>query len=112
MSASLVLIEDVKGYSSMVLMQSQPPFRLSFQRETLLSPPLTAKTLPLKLQLTLQTAASNFNSVLVQLVAFAGSAPAPQVQMRTVRSWDAEAMYDLDKGVGDQATSLTQSEWP
>ena len=34
------------------------------------------------------------------------------VQMRTVLSWYAEAMYDLESTVGDHATSRTQSVWP
>lgn len=82
-------IQSCRGdciYSSMVLTQSHPPFKLSFHKLTLLSPPLTANTFPLKLQLTLQTTASNLSSVLVQLEAFAGSALAGQVQMRTVLS--------------------------
>jgi hypothetical protein len=32
--------------------------------------------------------------------------------MMTVLSWDAEAMYDLERTVGDHATSRTQSVWP
>lgn len=61
-------------YSSIVLTQSHPPLRLSFHKLTLLSPPLTARTLPLRLQLTRQTTASNLSSVLCQLDELAGSA--------------------------------------
>jgi hypothetical protein len=32
--------------------------------------------------------------------------------MRTVLSCDADAMYDLERTVGDHATSRTQSVWP
>jgi hypothetical protein len=31
--------------------------------------------------------------------------------METVLSWEAEAMYDLARTVGDHATSRTQSPW-
>lgn len=99
-------------HSSMVLTQSHPPLRLSFHKLTLLSPPLTARTLPLRLQLTRQTTASNLSSVLCQLDELEGSAFAWHVQMRTVLSCEAEAMYDLERGVGDHATSRTQSECP
>jgi hypothetical protein len=34
------------------------------------------------------------------------------VQMRTVLSWLADAMYDFCRMVGAQATSRTQSVWP
>lgn len=64
------------------------------------------------LQLQRHTTTSNSRTSLFQFDASAWSAPAAQVQMRTVWSCDAEAMYDLLRGVGDQATSRTQSEWP
>lgn len=35
-----------------------------------------------------------------------------EVQIRTVLSCEAEAMYDLERTVGDQATSRTQSVCP
>jgi hypothetical protein len=75
---------------------------------TLLSPPLTASTLPLKLQLTRHITASNSNVTLVHSFGCAGSV----VQMRTVLSCDADAMYDLESKVGAHATSRTQSVWP
>ena len=50
-------------YSSIVFTHSQPPLNLSFHRLTLLSPVLTAKTLPLRLQLTRQATASTLRVV-------------------------------------------------
>ena len=35
-----------------------------------------------------------------------------EVQIRTVLSCDADAIYDLDSKVGAHATSRTQSLWP
>jgi hypothetical protein len=56
-----------------------------------LSPPLTASTFPLKLQLTRQQTASKFSTV-----AFHSSAPVVALgvlyQMRTDLSWEADAM--------------------
>lgn len=51
------------AYSSIVLTHSQPPLSFSFHRLTLLSPVLTARTLPLKLQLTLHATASTLRTV-------------------------------------------------
>lgn len=95
-------------YSSTSFTFSHCPFKFSFHRLTLLSPPLTARILPLKLQLTRHNTASNSSVVLVHCVGLLGSV----VQMRTVLSCEAEAMYDLDKMLGDHATSRTQSVWP
>jgi hypothetical protein len=96
-------------YSSIDLTRSQSPFRFSFHRLTLLSPPLTAKTFPLKLQLTRHSTASKFvNGFEFHTPGCEGS----DVQMRTVLSCEAEAMYDFCKMVGAQATSRTQSVWP
>jgi hypothetical protein len=50
-------------YSSMVLTHSQPPLNLSFHKLTRLSPVLTARTLPLKLQLTRHATASTLRTV-------------------------------------------------
>ena len=94
-------------YSSIVLTHSHPPLSLSFHRLTLLSPVLTARTLPLRLQLTRQAAASTSS-----LVRFHSPRRSEEVQMMTVLSWDAEAIYDLERTVGDHATSRTQSRWP
>jgi len=78
-------------HSSIVLMTSHPPsLTLSFHNVTLLSAPLTANTFPLKLQLTLHTKHSNVNVLHVQLPA---DAPASElVQIRTLRSCEADAM--------------------
>ena len=96
-------------YSSIHLTQSQFPFKSSFQRLTLLSPPLTANTFPLKLQLTRHTTASNSGrTVHFQSPSVLGS----WVHILTVLSCDALAMYDLESTVGAHATSRTQSVWP
>lgn len=103
-------------HSSIVLTQSHSPRRFSFHSETLLSPPDTASTLPLKLQLTRQTTSSNGSTVLDVHDAFAavGSEEGDEddVQIRTVLSCDADAMYDFCSRVGAQATSRTQSVCP
>jgi hypothetical protein len=54
---------EAVAYSSIVLTQSHPPLSLSFHRLTLLSPVLTARTLPLRLQLTRHAAASTLSTV-------------------------------------------------
>ena len=51
-------------HSSIDLTHSHSPFRFSFHSETLLSPPLTASTFPLRLQLTRHSTASNCSTVL------------------------------------------------
>src|SRR5690625_4043627 len=94
-------------HSSMDLTHSHSPRRFSFHSVTLLSAPLTARTLPLRDQLTRQTAASKLRTLQSHWPAEAAS----EVQMRTVLSWEAEAMYDFCRTVGDQATSRTQSAW-
>lgn len=96
------------SYSSIFFTQSHSPFKFSFHKLTLLSPPLTASTLPLKLQLTRHSAASNSNVMLFHSFGCAWS----EVQIRTVLSCDADAIYDLDRKVGAHATSRTQSVWP
>lgn len=53
-------------HSSIVLIHSQPPVSFSFHRLTLLSPVLTARTLPLKLQLARQATASKLRVVCCQ----------------------------------------------
>jgi hypothetical protein len=58
----IALLVDIH-YSSIVLTHSHPPLNLSFHKLTLLSPVLTAKTLPLKLQLTRQATASTLRTV-------------------------------------------------
>lgn len=109
-------------YSSMVLTHSHPPLSFSFHRLTLLSPVLTASTLPLRLQLTRHAVASTLSTVDfhspgpcqydVRVLWLRHLRRSDEVQMRTVLSWLADAMYDLDKTVGDQATSRTQSVCP
>lgn len=91
----------------MLFTHSQPPANLSFHKLTLLSPVLTASTFPLKLQLTLHATASNVNVSAFQLLS-----SVDDVHILTVLSWDAEAIYDFESTVGDQATSRTQSLWP
>lgn len=49
--------------SSIVFTFSHPPLSLSFHRETLLSPVLTARTFPLRLQLTRHATSSKIGSV-------------------------------------------------
>jgi hypothetical protein len=107
------------GYSSIVLTHSHPPLNLSFHKLTLLSPVLTARALPLRLQLTRHATASTFSSVrfhspticqyYVLFIFCVNVRRSEDVQMITVLSWDAEAMYDLERTVGDHATSRTQS---
>lgn len=63
---------------------------------------------PLRLQLTLHSTVSNSSTWLVHWPGFEAS----EVQIRTVLSCEAEAMYDLERMLGDQATSRTQSVWP
>jgi hypothetical protein len=75
-------------YSSMSFTFSHWPLRFSFHKLTLLSPPLTARMLPLRLQLTRQSTVSNSS---VWLVHWPGL-DASEVQMRTVLSCEAEAM--------------------
>ena len=100
---------ELLHYSSIHLTQSQFPFKSSFHRLTLLSPPLTARTFPLKLQLTLQTTASNSGSTVhFHSPSVLGSC----VHILTVLSCDALAMYDFERTVGAHATSRTQSVWP
>ena len=70
---------------------------------------LTANTFPLRLQLARHATASRFRVVDCHSPAASG---AVDVQIRTVLSWEAEAMYDLERMVGDQETSRTQSAWP
>lgn len=133
------LMRDLQGqrrcraqlYSSMVLTHSQPPLSLSFHKLTLLSAVLTARTLPLRLQLTRQAFASTLRTVDFQSpvnmsrISACSSHPSisvseigcylrrsDDVQMRIVLSWLADAMYDLESTVGDQATSRTQSVCP
>ena len=78
-------------YSVTSRTQSHPPFNVSFHSVTLLSPPLTAKTFPLILQLTLQQTLSN-SSVLAR-VHEPSPPPVPVlVQILTVLSCDADAM--------------------
>ena len=110
------------AYSSIVLTHSHPPLSFSLHKLTLLSPVLMARTLPLKLQLTRHATASTFKTVdfhspasisaLCHNRTSSNLRRSEDVQMRTVLSWLAEAMYDLDKTVGDQATSRTQSVCP
>lgn len=117
-----MLIVIFMHYSSMVLTHSHPPLNLSFQRLTLLSPVITANTLPLRLQLTRQATASTLRtvdfhsptSVSISLLSMPHVyvRKSDDVQMRTVLSCDAEAMYDFERTVGDHATSRTQSVWP
>jgi hypothetical protein len=76
------------NYSSISLTFSHCPFKFSFHKLTLLSPPLTARMLPLRLQLTRHRTVSNSS---VWLVHWPGL-EASEVQMRTVLSWEAEAM--------------------
>ena len=80
---------------------SHSPLRFSFQSVTRLSPPLTARTLPLRLQLTRQRTASKLRTVLFHPSLGEGEdgddddddvEEASQVQIRTVLSWLAEAM--------------------
>ena len=97
-----------RTYSSIHLTQSHSPLRFSFHKLTLLSPPLTANTLPLKLQLTLHKTASKFKTVGFHSLGCAGSL----VHILTVLSCAADAMYDFWRMVGAQATSRTQSVWP
>lgn len=112
------------AHSSIVLIFSQPPVSFSFHRLTLLSPVLTARTLPLRLQLARQATASKFRVVCCQspeedslampiYVMIKGQALPSEgfvlVQILTVLSCEAEAMYALDSTVGDHATSRTQS---
>ena len=78
----------VRVYSSMVFTHSQPPPRFSFHRLTLLSLWLTARTFPLKLQLTLHRTASKSSVVLIHSLGLFGS----EVQILTVLSCDADAM--------------------
>lgn len=87
---------------------SHCPLRFSFHKLTLLSPPLTARMFPLGLQLTRHRTESNSSCWLVHCPGFEAS----DVQIRTVLSCEAEAMYDLERMLGDQATSRTQSVWP
>jgi hypothetical protein len=75
-------------YSSIVLTQSHSPFKFSFHKVTLLSPPETARTLPLKLQLTRHTTASKVGSSLQAH----SSVFVCEVHIRTVLSCDAEAI--------------------
>ncbi len=75
-------------YSSIHFTQSHSPLKFSFHKLTLLSPPLTARTLPLRLQLTLHSTASKFRTIDFQSFGCAGS----EVHIRTVLSWDADAM--------------------
>ena len=75
-------------YSSIVLTQFHSPFKFSFHRLTLLSPPLTANTFPLRLQLTLHSTASKSKTVGFHSLGCAGSL----VHIRTVLSCAAEAM--------------------
>lgn len=95
-------------YSTISFTHFHSPFRVSFHSVTLLSPPETARTFPLKLQLTLQSTASKLNNVLFHSLGRAGS----DVQILTVLSCEAEAMYDFRRIVGAHATSRTQSAWP
>lgn len=112
-------------YSSIVLTHSHPPLNLSFHKLTLLSPVLTASTFPLKLQLTRQATASTLRTVDFHSPTFVSKLlqhrldlskvyvrRSEDVQMRNVLSCEAEAMYDLERTVGDQATSRTQSVCP
>lgn len=75
-------------YSSIVLTQSHSPFRFSFHNVTLLSPPDTANTFPLRLQLTRHITASKFSMILFQSLGREGSV----VHIRTVLSCEAEAI--------------------
>lgn len=75
-------------YSSIHFTQSHSPFKFSFHKLTLLSPPLTASTFPLRLQLTLHNTASKFNVVAFHSLGCVVS----DVHIFTVLSCDAEAM--------------------
>lgn len=75
-------------HSSIHLTHSHSPLKFSFHNDTLLSPPDTARTFPLKLQLTLHSTASKSSTVLFHSFGCAGS----DVQIRTVLSCEAEAM--------------------
>lgn len=94
------------NYSSTLLTLSHSPFRVSFHSVTLLSPPLTASTFPLRLQLTRQTTVSR------GIILRAHDGPFSYVQIITLLSWDADAMYDFWRMLGAHATSRTQSVWP
>ena len=75
-------------YSSIVFTQSHSPFRFSFHKVTLLSPPETANTFPLRLQLTRHITASKLSVILFQSLGREGSV----VHIRTVLSCEAEAI--------------------
>lgn len=97
-------------HSSIHFTHSHSPLKFSFHKLTRLSPPLTASTFPLRLQLTRHKTVSKFKTMLVHSL-LDGSDDA-DVQIRTVLSCDAEAMYDFCRIVGAQATSRTQSVCP
>lgn len=70
-------------YSSISFTHSHSPLKFSFHKETLLSPPLTANTFPLKLHDTRHTSRSNCRTLDSHCP---GLETAEEVQMRTVLS--------------------------
>lgn len=109
----------------MSLTHSQTPFKFSFQSVTFPSPQLTASRFPARLHDTLQTTSGNLpvgaGAPEGETIVLDGSSAAftqgdegvSFVQINTVLSWDAVAMYDRGKPMlGAQATSRTQSVCP
>lgn len=87
------------------LMHSHWPSDPSRQRLTLLSPPETARMLPVRDQLTLQTTSSK-----VLRIVGVQDTLSSLVQITTLLSWEQLAMVDrLSPREGAQATSRTQS---
>ena len=91
------------------LMHTHWPSTVSFHRLTLLSPPETAKMLPVTDQETCQTTSSK-----VCKTRWFQELEVPSlVQRMTRRSWEQLAITVRDKPIdGAQAASRTQSEWP
>lgn len=87
-TACYALYNAIIPYSSILFTHSHSPRKFSFHSETRLSPCETASTFPDKLQLTRHSTASNLSSLQLH------SAPGVdvEVQMRTVLSWEADAM--------------------
>lgn len=81
-------LPSISIYSSTLLTRSHSPFNVSFHNVTLLSPPLTASTFPLRLQLTRHTTVSRG----MTLRAHGDCASWSRVQMMTLLSCDADAM--------------------
>ncbi len=91
------------------LMQTHCPSTVSFHKLTLLSPPDTAKMLPVTDHETCQTTSSKvWSTRWFQLL----ETPS-LVQRMTLRSWEQLAMTVRGSPMeGAQAASRTQSEWP